>query len=126
VDELRKLRQQKQCVHGKAPDAFVFTRPNGKPVRNFRKLWGNACIFASCPGLLFHDLRRTAARNLRRAGVAEGLIMRIGRLENSQRFRALQHHYPGRHQGRNDQAPSFRKGREAATRERFRSRFGSR
>jgi len=28
--------------------------------------------------LLFHDLHRTGARNLRRAGVAEGIIMKIG------------------------------------------------
>lgn len=29
-------------------------------------------------GMIFHDLRRSAARNFRRAGVAEGVIMRIG------------------------------------------------
>jgi integrase len=33
---------------------------------------------AGVPDLLFHDLRRTAARNLRNAGVAEGVIMKIG------------------------------------------------
>jgi hypothetical protein len=40
--------------------------------------WAKACEAVKVPGLLFHDLRRTAARNLRRAGVAEGVIMKIG------------------------------------------------
>ena len=44
----------------------------------FRGTWKNACKYAGVPELLFHDLRRTGARNLRRAGVAEGVIMKIG------------------------------------------------
>jgi len=65
-------------VHSKAADDFVFTRANGKPVQDFRVMWQNACDHAGVPELLFHDLRRTGARNLRRAGVAEGIIMKIG------------------------------------------------
>jgi len=67
-----------QCAQGKGPDDYVFTREDAKPVRDFRRTWANACKAAGVPGLLFHDLRRTAARNLRRAGVAEGVIMKIG------------------------------------------------
>ena len=65
-------------VHGKSADDNVFTRANGKAVRDFRVTWQNACTHAGVPDLLFHDLRRTGARNLRRAGVAEGIIMKIG------------------------------------------------
>jgi integrase len=67
-----------QCVHGKGPDDYVFTREGGTPVRDFRGAWSKACNAAGVPGLLFHDLRRSAARNLPRAGVAEGVIMKIG------------------------------------------------
>jgi integrase len=59
-------------------DDYVFTREDGNPVRDFRGAWASACEAAKVPSLLFHDLRRAAARNLRRAGVAEGVIVKIG------------------------------------------------
>ncbi len=68
----------KACVEGKRPEDHVFTRDGGKPVKNFRGSWEAACTSAGVPDLLFHDLRRTGARNLRRLGVSEGVIMRIG------------------------------------------------
>jgi integrase len=67
-----------QCVHGKGAADFVFTREDGKPVRDFRKAWRNLCAAAGVSGLLVHDMRRTGARNFRRAGIPESVIMKIG------------------------------------------------
>lgn len=66
-----------ECIRGKAPDDHVFTRA-GRPVKDFRTAWGKLTTAAGVPGLLLHDLRRSAARNLRNAGVPEGVIMKIG------------------------------------------------
>jgi integrase len=66
------------CIEGKEPDDHVFTRPDGRKVTDFRGTWDNARKAAGVPELLFHDLRRTAARNFRNAGIAEGVIMKIG------------------------------------------------
>jgi integrase len=55
----------------------VFHR-DGRAIRDFRATWATACEMIGMPGLLFHDLRRSAARNFRRAGVDEDVIMRIG------------------------------------------------
>jgi integrase len=40
----------------------------GKRITSFRKAWAAACTEAGYPARLFHDFRRTAARNLTRTG----------------------------------------------------------
>ncbi|MBA3340456.1 MAG: site-specific integrase [Gemmatimonadaceae bacterium] len=54
----------------------VFHR-HGKAIGDFRKAWAKACTTAGLGGKLVHDLRRTAARDFRRAGVSEGVIMQL-------------------------------------------------
>jgi integrase len=54
----------------------VFNR-HGKPIKDFRGAWEAACEAAGCPGRLAHDFRRSAARNLVRRGVTEGVAMQI-------------------------------------------------
>jgi integrase len=72
------IRSLLECISGKEPDDHVLTHDDGSPVRSFRATWLACCKEAGVEGLLFHDLRRTAARNLRNSGVAEGVIVKIG------------------------------------------------
>jgi integrase len=56
--------------------ASVFHR-NGEPIKHFRKAWTNACEAAGVSGKIPHDCRRSAIRNLVRAGVPERTAMQI-------------------------------------------------
>jgi integrase len=55
---------------------FVFHR-SGVPVVDFRKPWNEAFKVTKLPRRIFHDLRRTAVRNMVRAGVPQSIAMSI-------------------------------------------------
>jgi integrase len=46
--------------------------------RRFRKVWAEAVAAIGQPTLLVHDLRRSRARTLIRAGVPEDVVLRLG------------------------------------------------
>src|SRR4029077_2546790 len=49
----------------------------GHAIKSLRRSWRNACRAAGMPGRLLHDFRRTAVRNLIRAGVQQAIAMKI-------------------------------------------------
>jgi integrase len=72
--EIRELLAE--CVRNKASEDFVFTRSN-KPVIDFRGAWEGLTNAAGVSGLLVHDLRRSAVRNMVRRGIPEKVAMAI-------------------------------------------------
>jgi integrase len=76
-----------QATRGKSKDDFLLTRDDGKPVRNFRHAWANLTKAAGLEGTLIHDLRRSGARQLRRAGVPESVVQKIGGWKTAAMFK---------------------------------------
>ncbi|MGH9382409.1 MAG: tyrosine-type recombinase/integrase, partial [Thermoanaerobaculia bacterium] len=69
-------RHHQELARGGTISPCVFTR-DGERIGSFKKAWASACKAAGVPDRLLHDFRRTAVRNLVRAGVPDAIAMRI-------------------------------------------------
>ncbi len=55
---------------------YVFHR-NGRPIKDFRESWAQACEAAGVPDLLFHDLRRSGVRRMDLNNIPRSVAMKI-------------------------------------------------
>jgi integrase len=86
LKEQKRIRDEQfpECDHvffWRAEDVMlshggVRTIP-GSPIKDFKKSWRTAVTAAGFPKLLFHDMRRTAERNMTKAGMDQTMRMRI-------------------------------------------------
>jgi integrase len=71
VERTQALEQERGVII-----PWLFHR-NGKRILTFRDAWRKACVAAGLPGKLMHDCRRSAVRNMERAGVPRATGMAL-------------------------------------------------
>ena len=83
TNHLRRVLEEQDVRRGRMHRAIanVFFRYDGprrgQPIRSMDKAWRAARDAAGLKGTVFHDFRRTAVRNLVRAGVPDSIAMKL-------------------------------------------------
>ncbi len=73
-------RQRERSIAGEKTTGMIIPwmfHRSGKPIKSFRRAWVTACTKAGIPERIPHDFRRTAVRNLERAGVPRSTAMKM-------------------------------------------------
>lgn len=73
--ELLEIIERAQAVR-RLDCANVF-HLDGQPIGDFKRSWSSACKRAGVDKILVHDLRRTAVRNMVRAGIPDRIAMTL-------------------------------------------------
>lgn len=80
--ELREVLEEQRAITENLQRQLKIVCPRvfhraGRPIKSFRVAFRTACVEAGCPGRVLHDFRRTAVRNLVRAGIPERVAMQM-------------------------------------------------
>jgi len=68
---------QKKIRDSDYPDCPYVCFREGQQIKNYQSVWHTACRKAGLSGKLLHDNRRTAVRNMSRAGIPDTVVMKI-------------------------------------------------
>lgn len=81
--ELRRMLERRRLL---TRGPYVFHR-KGQPVLWFDRSWKTACRSVGLGSTLFHDLRRSAVRNMERAGVPRSVAMQLTGMKTESIYR---------------------------------------